>query len=325
MATRCRPTSATECCLRAMTAALDLASLFARHKKAVLAFSGGKDSLVCLHLCREFRDQLDVCWVNTGAMFPHMAEFIRKAVKGFNFVELKSDQGAWIKQLGLPVDLVPVSNSIWRVAPNSDNPNPPKTMLQPWTSCCAKVRFAPLLEYLAQSGATLFIHGQRYSDGGGFPVTSGPDAKVEICRPVWDWSSTDVFRYIVNHGIELPEQYNANPPARRSLECWSCTALLDETDRLNYTRAHHPDLWEKLRPRLLAVYQATREAANGTTQVLGGVLRVEEEARAALVANLQAELQSNGEETLDAREVKATEGSAAPQQEDGDSESVTRP
>ncbi len=73
------------------------------------------------------------------------------------------------------------------------------------------------------------------------------------------------------------------------------------------------------------MYQVTREAAEGTARVLGGVLGAEEEARAALVANLQAELQSNGEETLDAREVKATEGSAAPQQEDGDSESVTRP
>ena len=74
---------------------------------------------------------------------------------------------------------------------------------------------------------------------------------------------------------------------------------------MNYTRAHHPDLWKKLRPRLLAVYQATREAANGTARVLGGVLRAEEEARAALVTNLQAEPQSNGAETTDAREVKA--------------------
>ncbi len=29
---------------------LDLAALFARHEKAVLEFSGGKDSLVCLVL-----------------------------------------------------------------------------------------------------------------------------------------------------------------------------------------------------------------------------------------------------------------------------------
>ena len=62
----------------------NLAKLFARHQKAVFAFSGGKDSLVCLDLCGEFRDQLDVCWVNTGAAFPQMAEFVRRATEGFN-------------------------------------------------------------------------------------------------------------------------------------------------------------------------------------------------------------------------------------------------
>jgi len=57
-----------------------------------------------------------------------------------------------------------------------------------------------------------------------------------------------------------------------------------------------------------------REAADGTARVLGGVLGAEGEARAALVANLQAELQSNGEETTVAREVKAdADNDAAPQ------------
>ncbi len=119
----------------------DLAVLFARHKKAVLAFSGGKDSLVCLHLCRDYRDKIDVCFVDTGATFPHMTAFVRKATEGFNFVELKSDQAAWIKQYGLPSDMVPIANSVWR---DLAAPDPPKTVLQPWTNCCSKLRFQPL-------------------------------------------------------------------------------------------------------------------------------------------------------------------------------------
>ncbi len=78
------------------------------------AFSGGKDSLVCLDLCRGYRDKQEVVWVNTGAMFPHMVEFVRNVTEGFNFVELQSDQHGWLEQQGLPADLVPVANSIWR-------------------------------------------------------------------------------------------------------------------------------------------------------------------------------------------------------------------
>ncbi len=197
----------------------DLASLFDRHERGVLAFSGGPESLVCLHLCRAYRDKLDVCWVNTGAMFPHMWEFIYKAVEGFNFVEIKSDQAGWIEQQGFPSDMGPVVNSIWR---DSGVPDPPRTLLQPWTTCCSKLRGLPILEHLARSGATLYIHGQRRSDGGGFAITSGPDAKVEIARPIWGWSENDVMEYIGEHGIELPEQYALGVTG--SLECWICTA-----------------------------------------------------------------------------------------------------
>jgi len=39
----------------------DLAALFGRHDKAVLAFSGGKDSLICLDLCRDYEPRGQNC------------------------------------------------------------------------------------------------------------------------------------------------------------------------------------------------------------------------------------------------------------------------
>ena len=101
-----------------MTTTPDLATLFDCHQRAVLAFSGGKDSLVCLDLCRDYRDKLTVVWVNTGAAFPHMVEFVRKAAEGYSLIELHSDQAAWHAQHGLPAEIVPGANSAWRVAPN---------------------------------------------------------------------------------------------------------------------------------------------------------------------------------------------------------------
>ena len=235
----------------------DLAAIFARHDKAVLAFSGGKDSLVCLHLCRPYRDKLTVVWVNTGAMFPHMVEFVRKATEGFNYIELTSDQAGWIAQFGYPADVVPVVNSIWRDGGRDDSP---RTLVQPWTACCAKVRFGPILEYLAQSGATAFIHGQRKSDKGGWLIQPGPDAKIEDVPLIRDWSDQDVFDYLAHHKVELPEQYACG--VKDSLECWSCTALTDEPalerKRLYaYMAVRYPGLLLERRARVAAVFLAT--------------------------------------------------------------------
>ena len=246
-----------------MTDTLDLATLFAHHEKAVLAFSGGKDSLVCLHLCRDYRDKLTVAWVNTGAMFPHMREFVYKATEGFDFVELKSDQAGWIEQYGFPAEIVPVANSVWR---DAGTPDPPKTTIQPWTSCCAKLRFKPILDYLEESSSTLFIHGQRLSDGGGFSATSGPDVKVQIYKPIWQWSERDVMAYIDKHKIELPEQYAHG--VGDSLECWDCTARAGDSTtgieaRLDYMEGEYPDLFERLKVRMAKVYLATEAAFKG--------------------------------------------------------------
>ncbi|MHC4067876.1 MAG: phosphoadenosine phosphosulfate reductase domain-containing protein [Planctomycetota bacterium] len=253
----------------------DLESLFARHEKAVLAFSGGKDSLVVLHLCRDYRDQIDVCWVNTGAMFPHMEKFTRAAAKDFNFVELSSDVEAWRREFGDPADVVPTFNSYPGLG---IKPFQPRAMLSHWSACCLANRLWPLTSHVAQSGATLWVHGQRRADPvmSGFMPESPPEATVELAGIIQNWSDEDVARYIDEHGIELPSQYSADPPAPRSLECWSCTAMLGEGDRLNYTRAHHPELYQRLRPRLAVVWETAHAALAATREVLGDLLAAEQ-------------------------------------------------
>ncbi len=240
-----------------MTSTPDLTKLFERHQNAVLTFSGGKDSLTCLHLCRDYRDNITVVWVNTGAAFPHIAEFVRNAVKGFNFIELKSDQGAWIKQHGLPSDMVPVVNSIWR---DPGNPKPSQILLQPWTLCCLKLRTEPILKYLWRSGATLLLHEQRRSDGGGFAINSGPDARVEVCKLIWEWSDDDILDYIGKHGIELPEQYADG--VMDSLDCWNCTARGGDSATLKkakfaYMARRYPSLFAEVKLRMGHVFLAT--------------------------------------------------------------------
>ena len=41
-----------------------------RHDKIALQFSGGKDSLAVLYLCKEWWNKITVVWLNTGSAFP---------------------------------------------------------------------------------------------------------------------------------------------------------------------------------------------------------------------------------------------------------------
>ena len=116
------------------------------------------------------------------------------------------------------------------------------------------------MDYLARSGATLLIHGQRHSDGGGFAIDSGPDARVEICKLIWKWSDDDILGYIDKHALALAEQYAHG--VLDSLDCWNCTARGDDSTALKeakfaYMAKRYPDLFEELKLRMGKVFLAT--------------------------------------------------------------------
>ena len=211
----------------------------------VLAYSGGKESNVLLHLCRQ-HPEVAAIWVNGGDAFPHVESFIRRATQDRNFLELQGDLAASIRDFGYPADLIPVAGSFWGIAgdPMPVSPIP----LQPWTSCCARVRMPPLFRYIEKIGATLFIHGQRSDVEPGFPAEGGPDSIVEICAPLRDWSEEDVMAYVADNDVALPSHY---PEVMDSLDCMGCTAIAGDGGqarqaRYTYMAREYPEAFERV-------------------------------------------------------------------------------
>ena len=69
-----------------------------------LLFSGGKDSLACLYLYRDVWDRLPVIWVNTGAAYPEMIEYMEGWKRRRpHFIEVKTKRTA---RFGNPEDQV---------------------------------------------------------------------------------------------------------------------------------------------------------------------------------------------------------------------------
>ncbi len=74
--------------------------------KQAVAFSGGKNSLVLLHLVLQFKPDIIVVFCNTGVEYPQNLKFVRKIAKewNLNFYELKPEKNFWqiVKKYGFP-------------------------------------------------------------------------------------------------------------------------------------------------------------------------------------------------------------------------------
>jgi len=82
------------------------------HDRAVLQFSGGKDSTALLWRARPWLDRITVLYGDPGDAFPHIRAFVEetcaKLGAGLQIVRPPMDVLAYHAVAGLPADIVPV-------------------------------------------------------------------------------------------------------------------------------------------------------------------------------------------------------------------------
>ena len=235
--------------------------------KAVLQFSGGKDSLACLYLLRPYWDRLTVAWTNTGAAYPETVELMAR-VRAMvpNFLEITSDQPANIARHGPPADVVAV-----RAMPQgrvlTQYAGAP---VQSFLECCSANIWHPMNDAMKAMGATLIFRGQKLSDDRKTAIRSGyTEGGVRYVFPIEDWTDADVLAYLKEVGVELPAHYAYT---KTSLDCWSCTAYLNENQgRLAHMREAEPVRWAAYEPRLRVVLEAAAKEVAVINESLGVV------------------------------------------------------
>lgn len=225
------------------------------HKRALLQFSGGKDSTALIHMARPWLDRIEVVIVDHGANFPHVQAHIDAtlAALGVTATVLRSDSAAWTGANGLPADVVPVESA--EAAPFMEGQGP---RLVNYLSCCFENIMRPMHEYVEASGHTLVLRGSKRADSR-VGVPSGFVANgIEYRSPLWDWSDAEVFSYLDGEGIPLPEQYAAG--VNDGLDCWFCPAHLKHHGgaKLRYLRTAYPDLWPTISNNVRTVAKAAR-------------------------------------------------------------------
>jgi len=215
---------------------------FNRHEKVALMFSGGKDSLACLHLVKDYLDKVLVVWVNTGANFPEIEQMMRE-VKSIvtHFHEIKTDQPSSIKSKGYPVDVVPVNYTLLGQSVTSIK----DFKVRSYFECCSENFWIPCDAEMRKLGVTGIIRGQRNSEGHRAPIKSGHiENGIEYYLPIESWKDSEVIDYLRSKDVVINERLSM---AHSSLDCWNCTAYMAESaERFKYIKKNHPSKYESI-------------------------------------------------------------------------------
>lgn len=217
-----------------------------------LAFSGGKDSMACLHL---WRDKLDCAiYVDTGFAYPETHMMVAYAAKMLPLHRVKSDRQGQQAINGLPADVVPVE---WTVTGQAMTGKKPVT-IQSSLQCCYENLSRPLLDRAKALGVTHLVYGQRNEEPYKAPSRNGDVVEGMVrLHPIEDWTMQQVFDYLATQ-MTVPDHYRLT---RSSLDCYDCPAYQRVSqDLIAWTKARYPEFYAAYAVKNNTVLAAIQEA-----------------------------------------------------------------
>lgn len=198
-----------------------------------IAFSGGNDSLVMLHIIRSLYPDVPAVFVDTGVEFPE----VRKFVKSFdNVVILKpeKDFSQIINEYGYPVISKDVSNSIRLARKNIADGKVTERVKQfdgsmrgsrfnkeKWRfllesdfkiseQCCDVLKKKPFKNFEKETGLHGYI-GILASEGGvrlsGYLKTGCNNYRFGNSKPLGFWTHQDILNYIKINNLNMCSVY----------------------------------------------------------------------------------------------------------------------
>ena len=195
-------------------------------RPVTVSFSGGKDSLVTLHLVRDTLTEFDILFADTGLEFTETVDNVKQTAK----------------ELSLPLKIHSSGDSFWQ---SIDNFGPP-TVEARW--CCKVCKLGAITQVIEQNyenGCLTFIGQRKYESqirAKSDHIWKNPSVGNQIgATPIQNWTALHVWLYL------FWKKAKYNPLYEEGFDrigCWLCpSASMADFSRLSQI---HPELSEKL-------------------------------------------------------------------------------
>ena len=208
-----------------------------------VAFSGGKDSTVLLHIVRSLYPNVEGVFANTGNEFPEIVQFVRKQ-ENIKWVKPRKSFAKVLKEEGYPVISKKTSRMIHDCQnPTSKNERSRKLYLSDYAldkegnltniknnsfkiankhrylinapfkisnKCCDYLKKYPMQDYEKQTGKKPIIGTQAEESKmrkGVYLKTGCNNFKGGKCTPLGFWKSSDILEYIYKYNLEIASVY----------------------------------------------------------------------------------------------------------------------
>ena len=223
-------------------------ALLAATDKVAVAFSGGRDSLVALHLTLRRLPNVLVVFTNTTIEFPETVSYVRRLAQEWqlNYRELRPRRNFWelSRQRGLPIG---GRGNGYFLKELSEAAN-----VKLSNACCNQLKITPARQFYKEEGTEGAVTGLRteeslmrrlnFADYGALRWSR--DYGALVSWPLFAWRREDVEAYVAQHGLLVNPLYSMG---HERVGCWSCLQdFFYDDSRLFVLKQTHPRMYEVL-------------------------------------------------------------------------------
>lgn len=234
-----------------------------------VAFSGGKDSTVLLHIVRSLYPDVPAVFNDTGLEWPEIREFV-KTIDNVIWLKPKHNFKWVIERQGYPLISKQESQYIHQYCFHKSE----KTKHLRWfgdskgrgkisekwkfltqapfkisDACCSILKKYPAKKYEKESGRKPFIgtmaveSNQRmraYLKG----ECNAFKAKRPVSKPLYFWNDEDIYRYIRENNLKISDIYSKGLSQTGCMFCLYGIQFKDGLKRFDVMKELHPTIYE---------------------------------------------------------------------------------